>query len=257
MNTLRPFFNFYGSKWRFARYYGEPLYDRLVEPFAGSASYALHFPDHQVELYDLDPVIAGLWKYLIAATPKEIRRLPLDVEHVNDHAIPQEAKWLIGFWLNKGGTSPKLQKSTWAKNPVSTYWGERIRERIATQVDAIKHWKAFEQSYEQSYNAAPDRSATWFIDPPYNNPSGQIYKYANINYEALGMWCRERRGQVIVCEQVGATWLPFKPFRDTRAMEGYKGKKESHEAWYFQQDHEAWYAQWDATDERRQLQAWE
>lgn len=64
---LRPFFNFYGSKWRFARYYSPPEYARLVEPFAGSASYSLHYPERQVELYDVDPVIAGVWAYLIAA----------------------------------------------------------------------------------------------------------------------------------------------------------------------------------------------
>ena len=27
-------------------------------------------------------------------------------------------------------------------------------------------------------------------------------------------WCRTRQGQVIACENVGATWLPFEPLRD-------------------------------------------
>jgi hypothetical protein len=33
---------------------------------------------------------------------------------------------------------------------------------------------------------------------------------AALDYEALGAWCRSRPGQRIVCEQAGATWLPFR-----------------------------------------------
>jgi hypothetical protein len=32
----------------------------------------------------------------------------------------------------------------------------------------------------------------------------------------LGLWAQTRPGQVIVCEQTDATWLPFRPFRKAR-----------------------------------------
>ena len=31
----------------------------------------------------------------------------------------------------------------------------------------------------------------------------------DIDYSALADWCHSRKGQVIVCENEGADWLPF------------------------------------------------
>ena len=59
------------------------------------------------------------------------------------------------------------------------------------------------------YRTAPDVEATWFIDPPYQAVKRGYH--SNIDYDALAKWCRSRKGLVIVCEQAGATWLPFKP----------------------------------------------
>ena len=50
------------------------------------------------------------------------------------------------------------------------------------------------------------------------------------DYEALADWCRSRRGQVIVCENVGADWLPFEPFITIKANESKSGGKVSREA---------------------------
>ena len=85
-----------------------------------------------------------------------------------------------------------------------------MRDRVASQVDAIKHWRVIEGDYTE----APDAEATWFIDPPYNNKAGSHYPWGcdKIDYNALGQWCHQRRGQVIACENEGATWLPFRPF---------------------------------------------
>lgn len=78
------------------------------------------------------------------------------------------------------------------------------------QVGKIRHWRIIEGSYE----SAPDVEATWFIDPPYEVAGNQYpCSAADIDFAALGAWCRARRGQVMVCENDGAQWLPFKPFR--------------------------------------------
>jgi hypothetical protein len=57
--------------------------------------------------------------------------------------------------------------------------------------------------------------ATWFVDAPYNNEAGEHYTYGrqSIDYQHLGNWCRSRSGQVIACENLGADWLDFRPFR--------------------------------------------
>lgn len=39
------------------------------------------------------------------------------------------------------------------------------------------------------------------------------YRCTGLDYAVLADWCRTRRGQVMVCEQDGAEWLPFVPFR--------------------------------------------
>src|SRR5262245_51272631 len=100
---IEPFFSYYGSKHSFAWRYPAPHYDTIVEAFAGSAAYSLHYCDRKVILYDVDPVIAGLWNYLIHVKRSEILSLPgcEDLRDLPDRKIPQEAKWLIGFWLSK------------------------------------------------------------------------------------------------------------------------------------------------------------
>jgi hypothetical protein len=41
---------------------------------------------------------------------------------------------------------------------------------------------------------------------------GKHYAYNNINYAGLAEWCKQRRGYIQVCENVGASWLPLQAF---------------------------------------------
>lgn len=227
MKGLRPFFSFYGGKWRAAKYYPEPKYPDIVEPFAGSAGYSLRYPDRNVTLVDVDPKIAGVWRYLIQATPEQILDLPDVTTTTDDLDVPKEAKWLIGFWLNKGSSTPAKSPSAWmrAGNHDTSFWGQAIRERIASQVDSIKHWTIIEGDYEQS----PNLNATWFIDPPYETPAGRHYKANEIHYGMLARWVLTRKGQIIVAEQEGSDWLPFEPFREVKSNESKYGGKVSKE----------------------------
>lgn len=223
---LKPFFTFFGGKWRAAPHYPPPLHDVLVEPFAGAAGYAVRYPHLSVLVNDADPIIASLWDYLIHVSEDEIRHLPIDLEHVSEVPGPPEARSLVGFWLNKGSTGPRNVPSKWMRDDLrpNSYWGEVIRERIASQLQAIRHWKVRCGSYEDLV----DRRATWFIDPPYR-VSGVHYRYHDIDFDQLAAWCRSRSGQVLVCEQAGAAWLPFEPFREIKALEGGRGSKTSRE----------------------------
>ena len=53
---LRPFFNFYGGKWRAAPHYPAPRYARVVEPFAGAAGYSTRHHDRDIVLDRIDPM---------------------------------------------------------------------------------------------------------------------------------------------------------------------------------------------------------
>ena len=210
--SLRPFFSFYGGKWRDAlKHYPCPVFDTIREPFAGSAGYSLRFPDRRVELSDVDPVIVGVWDYLIKASEIDLRALP-DVPidgTVDELEVCQEARWLIGFWLNKGASSPRKSPSSWMRSGVrpGSFWGPRVRETIASQVRHIRHWTVRECGYEVLDGA----TCTWFVDPPYE-AAGAHYVHGSrgIDYGKLGLWCRSRIGQVIVCENATASWLPFR-----------------------------------------------
>lgn len=221
MAKLAPFFTYYGGKNRAARHYPEPVYDAIVEPFAGSAGYSLNYPDASVLLVDTDPVVVGTWRYLLSATPDDILALPdLAVgQDVRDLELSQGAEWLVGWWLNKGTTSPCRTFSAWAKQYPRQFWGPFIRERIASQIEAVKHWAVFEGSY--CATVPEDLEATWFIDPPYQQ-AGRRYRHgsAGIDYAALADWCKARQGQVIVCEADDADWLPFRPLAPMKGTEG-------------------------------------
>lgn len=178
-------------------------------------------------LLDADPVIVGVWDYLIKTPESEIRALPLVFETVDDLSVPVEAKWLIGFWLNKGTVFPCKTPSAWMREGLrpKSFWGAEIRERIASQQQYIRHWQISLGSYDGIENG----HATWFIDPPYSTPAGAYYRIRDIDYVALAAWCSERKGQVIVCEQDGADWLPFNSFRNIKANESSRGKAVSAE----------------------------
>ena len=234
---LRPFFTYYGGKWRVAKSYPAPLFDCVVEPFAGAAGYSLRHPHKQVLLVDRDETIAALWSYLIRVSAEEIRALPLwspDWESVDDAPVIPEARNLIGFWLNKGTAAPCKRPSAWMRAGThnTSFWGEAIRERIARQVDTIRHWRVLCADYTQ----IPDVRATWFVDPPYQT-QGRHYRVGKVNYPALAAWCQSRSGQIIVCEAQGADWLPFQPHRSIKANESRTGGKVSNEVVWVHTNH--------------------
>lgn len=228
---LKPFFTFYGGKWRVSKYYPSPIYKTIIEPFAGSAGYSLSHYSKKIILCDKDEKIAATWNYLLKVTPEEILDLP-DIEPyqmVDDLKVCPEAKLLIGWWCNKGCVQPMKSPSAWMREGKrkTSFWGQAIKQRIASQVDLIRHWKFIYGGYD----CLPNITATWFIDPPYQK-SGKYYRYGSrqIDYRGLANFCQNRIGQIIVCEQEGANWLPFDTFIRAKGNESKHGGKISKEA---------------------------
>ena len=204
---------YYGAKNRIASKYPKPIHETIIEPFAGSAGYSLHHYQKNVILIEKDEKTFGALHYLINAKSCEIMSLPLLSidDDLRDMNLPNEARWLIGFWLNNGVASPVNRLSKWAREAgnCSQYWSEKCRARLASFSEMIKHWKIIHGSFDN----APDIQATWFIDPPYQK-AGDRYKCSSkeIDFVRLADWCKSRRGQVMVCENKGASWLPFNDF---------------------------------------------
>jgi hypothetical protein len=226
---LAPFWRYYGGKNRAAPLYPQPEHDTIIEPFAGAAGYSCRYADRRVILVDRSPVIAGIWRYLIATPAAEILRLP-DIPEggtVDDLPVCQEARWLAGFWLNDATVTPGKTASKRALQDDGRMrgWKARTRQHIASQVDRIRHWTIIEGEYHD----APDIEATWHVDPPYNNKAGRYYPEQPADFGALADWCRARRGLVMVCENAGADWLPFRPLANINSNGGAHGKGKSRE----------------------------
>jgi hypothetical protein len=224
MTGLRPFWRYYGAKWRIAPRYPAPRHRTIVEPFAGAAGYSLRYPDREVILVEKYHVIAAIWRWLIAATPDEVRAIPC-VDAVADlpEWVPAGARLLVGMRMNAAAVRPnaRISAGLLARRALNRWcegWTAKMRERAASQVSAIRHWRVI----EGDYTAAPDVEATWFVDSPYSGRPGSHYTHGSrdLDYPALGRWCRARRGQTVVCEAAGADWLPFAPFGSVRGMSG-------------------------------------
>jgi site-specific DNA-adenine methylase len=229
-----PLFSYYGSKIRLSKHYPLPAYDTIIEPFAGGAGYSCKYYDRQIILYEKDEMIFSILDFLIKSSSNDILNLPLipPDSSVDDFNICQEAKWLIGFWLANGKQTPNKRLSKWANargeypNLPINFWGMGCRERLANTVSKIKHWKVYNDSWEES--SKHTTPATWFIDPPYQK-AGIYYRKncKSINFEQLGKWSTERNGQIIVCESLGADWLPFQSLKEIKGVG--KGRKSSTE----------------------------
>jgi hypothetical protein len=226
---MQPFFSYFGGKWQLAKRYGRPRCGHVIEPFAGAAGYSVYWEPKKVTLIEQNPVVYGVWSYLQRVAPAEVMRLPSNISRIDElpSRVCQEAKWLIGFWFGSSLTKPAVSRSNWARTPKLSafYWGETIKRRIASQVVRIRHWEIMEGSYE----GAPDVKAHWHIDPPYDNAAGRLYTENDIDRKSLGQWCLSPLGRRQVCENDGATWLPFRPFS---ILKTHRGRGYSVEAVY-------------------------
>jgi site-specific DNA-adenine methylase len=208
-------FYYYGRKDKIFKYYPTPKHDTIIEPFAGSAVYSLKNYKKNIIILDKDERIINIWNYLKTATTGEILSLPLLVrgqtlndEEFNNLTLVQ--KDLISFFTNPSSAQPKRSVGKF------NIWHEKNRKRLSEDVNKIKHWEIVLGDYRDF----PNQEATWFIDPPYQGNGGKYYKHGNkdMNYNELADWVQSRQGQVIVCENNEADWLPFRPLKELQGQ---------------------------------------
>ena len=192
-------FSYYGSKSKVVHLYPKPKFDRIIEPFAGSARYSLKYFDHDVLLVDKWDVIIKIWKYLQRASPSDIMGLPelKYKESVDNFNLSEGERLLLGFLVARGVAHPQKIVQQFSDIAVA-------KKQISGQLFKIKHWKIMQGDYSSIQN----ETATWFIDPPYQF-GGELYHENKVDYGALAEWCKSREGQTIVCENTKASWLPF------------------------------------------------
>ena len=203
-------FSYYGSKSKIVDYYPPPKHKRIIEPFAGSARYSLKYWQNDALLVDKYEEVIKVWHYLQNASEKDIIGLPemkagMELDKMN---LSDGERLLLGFFAGAGSLEPRNKVSPMAEHSFNTT--PNRYKNIAKNLRKIKHWEIKQGCYSEIENI----EATWFIDPPYMF-GGEHYKKnsSELKYNELAEWCKGRNGQVIVCENTKADWLPFKPMK--------------------------------------------
>lgn len=231
MKISGPLFKWFGSKWLSSKKLPAPRHKQIVEPFAGCAGYSLRHHEHDVTLYEADPHLHNLWKWLISeATQSSIRDIPIGVAEGTDiralGLTPGQAL-LLKTWQRTNNVGDCWTISPWGNKPGQ--WTASTRARVSEEFAAIAHWKVGGQNGMHAFNHVP---TTWFIDPPYE----YNYQYRGkekVDYKQLAASVRECQGQVIVCEAIcqktGAVpnWLPFE-FWGSRITSRRKANENHH-----------------------------
>jgi hypothetical protein len=228
---MRPFFSYYGAKYTGARYYGPPRRDLVIEPFAGSACYSTRWTPSHVKLFDVSPDICDLWDFLIRCSERDVAGIPDTFESYDEvAALPRGARLLVSFWIAKGRAEPSGALSPWyfqyRDDRTCRVWGPAVKRRILAQKPALQAWSVDCLSWDK----IPVEDAHWHVDPPYSNAAGARYPNSAIDFAALGRWCQSLPGAVDVCENVGASWLPFEPLYDVVSCRGRRTGAVSREA---------------------------
>lgn len=223
-------FSYYGGKSKLASLYPPPRGSRIVEPFGGSAAYALrHAEGRQVWINEKDPHIFAVWRFLqseyaafyINALPDRIaageqatnlhslahlcveaayRRDPLRDDHVADLGF----EVLIRGGLHPGtlgarlcDTATSMGAMAWNGQRTPDVAGTpRFKRRTRWVIDRVRGWQITNLDWVQVFQdlaCSSSNAATVFVDPPYDNLAGKQYRSTlqQGDYASLGLRCRQ------------------------------------------------------------------
>ena len=204
-------FPYFGSKRSTAKLYPRPKYSIVIEPFAGAAAYTMHYRPPIALLIDADPRVIGLWD--------RVARISDDTPTPTPPEIGSRTSDLLYMCMTYSEHASTSKYMSVSKRMVRDW--SSVHRRLREAAPYIRSSCAYKKG---TYRSAPDIEATWFIDPPYQhaNRRGYAKGASQIDFSDLAAWVMSRRGQVIVCEQSGADWLPFKHLVDVSTHRGAK-----------------------------------
>lgn len=209
---IGPLFKWFGSKWQSAKRYPHPQFDTICENYAGGAGFSLNYCERHVVIYDEDPNIAELWKWIISeSTTQLVRDIPTGISEgvdIRTLGLTRGQELLLKHWQRTNNVGDCWTISPWGDKPGQ--WTENTRARVSEQIHAVKHW-TFGDTF-----AYIDTPVTWFIDPPYQYNYRYRKGLPTVDYSAIDCMVQtiHRDSQIIVCEAVGKkgeipNYLPF------------------------------------------------
>ena len=210
---MKPFFSYFGTKYSHALRLGKPTYSIVVEPFAGSAGYSCFWEPQRAILVDKNANVAQTWDYILHVKESEFLSLPiLDAgDDLRDLDLPVEARIFLGFNIGQANDHPLniRPREGWSM------WDADLRAKLASQLPKVRGWRFLHADYRK----APYLPATYLLDPPYqrltNCYGGTGFK--SLNFFRLAIFAMTLPGEVIVCENANADWLPFQSFANRKS----------------------------------------
>jgi hypothetical protein len=212
-------FYYYGAKNLLSRYYPSPRYKTIVEPFAGSAAYSCYhlLKDDSLNtiLIDKDDNVAEAWDFLLNCSEEDIINFP-------EPNIGEYAYHFLIKTCTASNASSKCKKMKYTERLSRVF---NIQKKRLIKFLPIRNRIKF---IHGTYNDIENIEATWFIDPPYQiiKESKSVFQNGDgyskncnasgLDYGQIALFCKERAGQLIVCEKEGADWLDFKKFRQNK-----------------------------------------
>lgn len=194
-------FPYLGSLKRLAKKFPAPMYDTIIEPFAGSAPYSCLYWERNVIINETDPRITNIWKFIQQTSPEEILKLPEPKEHDLIEACTkiQEVRDLIGLSTSRVAFFPYHSK------PYGFYvnW-IKTKQYLAANNYKIKHWKILNGDYALLKN----QKATWFLDPPAKKHNDGMYSHMVMDYADLYKFVKSREGQLMMRIKFNLEWIP-------------------------------------------------
>lgn len=210
-------FPYFGRKGRIAALYPAPSHPLVIEPFAGSLSWSMHHRPERVVGFEADERVVRLWHEILA-----------DPEAFEHRPVPELGTQTSDLFSMLCTYSEHSLTSTSLK---VTSRMLRDYTALCRRIASDGRWAAEHvEVIRGDYHDAPDVEATWFVDPPYQKANRRGYRMGAslIDFGELAEWCKSRRGQVIVCEQEGADWLPFVPLTE---VVSHRGSRSSEVVW--------------------------
>jgi DNA adenine methylase len=190
----------------------------LIEPFAGGGIVSLtavceNLVD-RVTMVEKDEDVAAVWQIILNGgaewlgdaimrfqlTPESARRV---IEQASESLESRAFATIIKNRVNRGGIladgASFIKNGENGKGITSRWYPETLKKRILA-IDQIKHRISFIQgdAFEICEKNAIRDDFVYFIDPPYIKAGKRLYRYSDINHEALFDLAYRLRGKFLM-----------------------------------------------------------
>jgi DNA adenine methylase len=190
----------------------------LIEPFAGGGIVSLtavceNLVD-RVTMVEKDEDVAAVWKIILNGgaewlgdaimnfqlTPESAKRV---IEQASESLESRAFATIIKNRVNRGGILANgasfIKNGENGKGITSRWYPETLKKRILT-IDRIKHKINFIEgdAFEVCEKNTNRDNVIFFIDPPYMKAGQRLYRYSDINHEALFDLAQRVKGNLLM-----------------------------------------------------------